>query len=173
MISSIRATIRGFVAPDYLLSCDSKLWQEGLSELRLRGEGRHESGAFLLGLREGNRRIVKKFVYYDDLDPHCLDHGIVIFDGSGFGPLWEICRETKLELIADVHTHGGVARQSEADRTNPMKAKAGHLALILPDFVCRKFQRGEIGFYEYMGQYRWKDYSGSQIKKYLYIGIWG
>lgn len=60
--------------------------------MQRRGEGTHESGAFLLGYQQGSRRIVKKIIYYDDLDPYCFDHGIVIFDGSGYGPLWQICR---------------------------------------------------------------------------------
>jgi len=81
MIYSIRATIRGLVAPNHRLSCSSKLWRQGLTELKQRGGGKRESGAFLLGKRNGEQRAITGFTFYDDLDPHCLDTGIVVFDG--------------------------------------------------------------------------------------------
>src|SRR4051812_42321704 len=101
MSFSILATIReramSLFAPEHRVSCAMPLWHAGIAELRRRGGGRHESGAFLLGERVERggveRRRVRLFVYYDDLDPHCLDTGIVVFDGAGFGPLWRICRE--------------------------------------------------------------------------------
>src|SRR5512140_623886 len=100
MSFSIRATIRGLEAPEHRLSCPAKLWAAGLKELRRRGGGRRESGAFLLGTEERGSRRVHRFVYYDDLDPRCLDRGIVVFDGSGYGPLWQMCRETELSVVA-------------------------------------------------------------------------
>src|SRR5579871_2672857 len=122
MTFSIRATIRALAAPEHRLSCSATRWRGGLHELARRGEGHHESGAFLLGRQHGGRRVVERFVYYDDLDPYCLDTGIVVFDGAGFGPLWALCRETGLRVVADVHTHGGGrARQSPLDRDNPMR----------------------------------------------------
>ena len=121
MTFSMRAIIRGFVAPEHRLSCSKAVWQQGLVELGRRGQGRRESGAFLLGHQRGTRRSISRFVFYDDLDPHCLDTGIVVFDGAGFGPLWALCRETGLRVVADVHTHGGrgPARQSHLDREGP------------------------------------------------------
>ena len=78
---SIRAIIRGLVAPNHRLSCPRELWYAGLRELKSRGGGRRESGAFLLGKNYDGIRRVCRFVYYDDLDPHCLDQGYVVFDG--------------------------------------------------------------------------------------------
>ncbi len=173
MISLILQIIRAFVAPNHRLSCSSKLWREGLSELQRRGKGQHESGAFLLGVSQGNRRTIKRFVYYDDLDTHSLDTGIVVFDGSGYGPLWQLCRETGLTVVADVHTHGGCAQQSHLDRDNPMIAKQGHIALIVPQFATQIFQPSDLGVYEYEGEHCWQDWSGYQAKQFFYIGYWG
>ena len=39
-----------------------------------------------------------------------------------------MCRETGLSVVADVHTHGGIPRQSDADRRHPMIAVTGHIA---------------------------------------------
>ncbi len=173
MTFSLQTTIRGFVAPEHRLSCPAKLWREGLEELRRRGHGRHESGAFLLGCKNNGKRCVRRFVYYDDLDPHCLDTGIVVFDGAGYGPLWQLCRETGLEVVADVHTHEHRARQSNLDRTNPMIATRGHIALLVPRFAEHVFMPHELGIYEYEGEHRWKDMSGPRAGHYFYIGFWG
>jgi proteasome lid subunit RPN8/RPN11 len=161
------------VAPEHRLSCPTQLWREGLQELRRRGRGRHESGAFLLGHRDGEKRDVRRFVYYDDLDTHCLDTGIVVFDGAGYGPLWQLCRETGLQVIADVHTHEHRPRQSELDRDNPMIATRGHIALLVPRFAERIFRPHELGVYEYKGEHRWRDLSGARASRYFYVGFWG
>lgn len=173
MTFSIRRTIRGFVAPEHRLSCAAQLWRTGLQELQRRTEGVHESGAFLLGEREGERRTIKRFVYYDDLDARALESGIVVFDGAGYGPLWQLCRDTGLSVVADVHVHGGAARQSAADRDNPMVATPGHVALIVPDFAERVFGPQELGVYEYQSEHRWRDWSGAQAAQFFYVGFWG
>jgi proteasome lid subunit RPN8/RPN11 len=111
-------------------------------------------------------------VYYDDLDPHCLDSGVVVFDGAGFGPLWRLCRETGLEVVADVHTHPGAARQSDADRRHPMIATAGHFALIVPDFAARVPRSQELGLYEYAGAHQWRDHSGRAADRIFCTGPW-
>lgn len=173
MSFSIRRTMRALVAPEHRLSCSSKLWRTGLEELRRRGGERRESGAFLLGTRQGDRRVVERFVFYDDLDPRCLDTGIVVFDGAGYGPLWRMCRETDSRVVADVHTHPGEAHQSSTDRRNPMVAERGHLALIVPEFARRKVGPSVLGIYEYEGEHRWRDHSGKDGGRFFYVGMWG
>src|SRR5689334_15627140 len=173
MISSIQKIIRGFVAPNHKISCSTKLWNEGLLELRRRTEGFHESGAFLLGLEDGTRRRITRFAYYDDLDPHSLETGIVVFDGSGYGPLWQLCRETGLTVVADVHVHPGSAGQSYSDRTNPMIATKGHIALIVPNFAERVFGPESLGVYQYKGSHNWNDFTGEKAEDFFYVGFWG
>ena len=172
MTFSIRKTIRDFIAPEHGLSCSTRLWKEGLAELRRRTEGVHESGAFLLGVREGKRRRITRFAYYDDLDPDSLKTGIVVFDGAGYGPLWKLCRETGLAVVADVHVHGGAALQSNSDRENPMIAQPGHIALILPALVERVFWAQELGIYEYQGNHQWREWLGKKGQDFFYIGFW-
>lgn len=180
MSFSIPATTRALatylLAPEHRLVCPRALWHGAIVELDRRGEGRRESGAFLLGERRMcggvERRRVHQFVFFDDLDPQCLDTGIIVFDGVGFGPLWQICRETGLEVVADVHTHPGLAVQSDADRRHPMIANAGHFALIVPSFAARVPQSAELGLYEYAGAHQWHDHSGPVASRIFYSGIW-
>ncbi len=174
MIFSIQAIIRDLVARKHRISCPTKLWHEGLAELARRGEGCHESGAFLLGTEDNRgRRHIMRFAFYDDFDPHCLDTGIVVFDGAAYPKLWDLCRETGLSVVADVHTHGGRARQSPDDRDNPMIALRGHVGIIVPGFAQRRIRSSELGVYEYQGQHTWRDISGHRARRYFYVGIWG
>ena len=126
---SIAEIIRRLWSPRHELSCSWFLWRRLLAALRERGlHGRRESGAFLLGRRRDGRARITEFVLYDDLDPHCLDTGIVRFDGSYFGDLWRICKERDLKVVADVHTHPTGSQQSDSDRDHPMITSAGHIA---------------------------------------------
>src|SRR5258708_2236464 len=88
---SIRQTILRLFAPQHRLSCSWLVWRTLLTTLRLHGQnGRRESGAFLLGRRTGEYVRIVRFVPYDDLDPNCLDTGIVRFDGRFYSALWEL-----------------------------------------------------------------------------------
>ena len=70
--------------------------------------------------------------YFDDLDPECLVGNIHI-RASGFSKLWDLCDVEGLRVVADIHTHPGTSvAQSSIDRANPMIAREGHLALIVP-----------------------------------------
>jgi hypothetical protein len=173
MSFSIQATIRGFVAPRHRLACPGALWRQLLRELERRGGGQSESGAFLLGRVSDNRRRIESVAYYDDLDAEALRSGIVVFDGRGYGPLWTLCCETGRTVVADVHTHGGLARQSSLDRDNPMIATAGHIAIIVPGFAQRQISLSELGIYEYEGAHRWRDLSGPKASRHFYVGLWG
>lgn len=170
MTFSIPRTIRAFVAPDHRLSCPRRLWRWIVAELDRRGERRHELGAFLLG-QEFDGREASHVIFYDDLDPGAYRTGICALHGDSFAKLWARCRQSGLKVIADVHTHGGAARQSEADRTNPMIARAGHVAIIVPDFAVAPIPHRRLGIYEYRGDHVWDDYSGARAG-FFYTGLW-
>lgn len=139
------------------LTCSALLWRQLLVALRERGHrGQRESGAFLLGQPADQHARICAFTPYDDLDPHCLDRGIVHFDGRYYGALWQHCQRSRLSVVADVHTHPFGAQQSPSDRAHPMIATAGHIALILPRFAMdAALRREEIGMYRYLGSGRW------------------
>ncbi|MGQ0589113.1 MAG: hypothetical protein ACT4N8_06220 [Sphingosinicella sp.] len=141
------------------LICEPAIWEDGVAELARRTLGGHrESGAFLLG-EKGSPRRIHRFVYYDDIDPNALDTGIVLINGRLLGDLWKICREEKLEVVADVHVHPGCYRQSASDKANPIIPEADHLALILPNFAEGSNLPGAIGVHRYLGNRRWRDES--------------
>lgn len=150
------------MAPE--LEISRALWLRLVWQLRRRGGGKRESGAFLLGPTEGGR--ISSFICYDDLDPRCLHTGIIRFDGSGYVPLWKRCAERRLKVVADVHTHPtSWTGQSTADEAHPMVAQSGHLALILPSYAQRSWSglKG-AGFYRYLGQGGWETLSTAALK---------
>ena len=169
---SIVEIMRRLLAPQHELSCSWFLWRYLLTNLRERGRRQsRESGAFLLGyLRNGRARIVD-FVLYDDLDPYCLETGIVRFDGRYFGDLWSICKSRGLFVVADIHVHPSDVAQSESDRAHPMISRGGHIALILPRFAIGRIPRASIGIYRYKGAKQWMKIPLSHRRAFFHIGI--
>jgi hypothetical protein len=151
------------------LICPAQVWHRGVDELRRRAAGRQESGAFLLGSAGKRVRRVEEFLFYDDVDPTCFANGIVEFDGRKLGAVWQHCRETGRTVVADVHVHPGHYAQSGSDQRNPIIAEAGHLALIIPGYAARGRSPGQIGVYEYLGSFRWKDHSRSR-NPFFHVG---
>ena len=165
-------TMRRLFAPRHELSCSWFLWRRLRVRLRERGRRRsRESGAFLLGRREGGGAHVVDFVLYDDLDPHALDTGIVRFDGRYFSELWAICKARGLTVVADVHVHPAGSGQSDSDRDHPMISRAGHIALILPNFAAGFQPRREIGVYRYLGAKRWETVPSPERSRFFHIGL--
>lgn len=165
-------TMRRLFAPRHELSCSWFVWRRLKAKLRERGRScSRESGAFLLGHREGGRARIVDFVLYDDLDPHALDSGIVRFDGRYFSDLWAICRKRGLIVVADVHVHPGGSGQSGSDRDHPMIARAGHIALILPRFATGQQLRRDVGIYCYLGAKQWHTVRPSERREFFHISL--
>lgn len=165
-------TMRRLFAPRHELSCSWFLWRRLKARLRERGlRCSRESGAFLLGRREGGCAHIVDFVLYDDLDPHALDTGIVRFNGRYFSELWAICKARGLTVVADVHVHPEGAGQSDSDREHPMISRSGHIALILPNFAVGFQPRREIGVYRYLGAKQWGTVPFSDRRRFFHIGL--
>ncbi|ODS87881.1 MAG: hypothetical protein BGO83_17845 [Devosia sp. 66-14] len=139
------------------------IWMAGVEELSKRTLGRRrESGAFLIGeAPEGRPKVIRAFVYYDDLDEHALDTGIVRFNGNKMSKLWDICEARGYRVVADIHVHPGSYGQSPSDKADPVMPRAGHFAFILPNFAAGTVKPGGIGQYEYRGNGLWVDHSTS------------
>lgn len=169
---SIPRIMSRLCAPQHSLACSWALWRRLLVALRQRGNGAtRESGSFLLGERQYGRARISDFVLYDDLDPHCLDTGIVRFDGRYYDDLWQLCCKRRLAVVADVHVHPGGAYQSGSDRENPMISRAGHVALIIPNFAAPPVRRTRIGIYEYQGGKVWRTIAPGERPRFFHIGL--
>lgn len=142
-------------------------WRRLLTELARRGRGERESGAFLLARTARSPRRVAAVVFFDDLDPTALN-GAISIRGEAFGRLWEICEERGMRVIADVHTHPGAGvQQSPTDAANPMVARGGHVAIIVPGFAKSPPQPHQTGFHVYQGDGTWRSEFGRQAATQL------
>lgn len=147
-------------------------WGEMIAELGHRGSGAKESGAFLLARRGGDGRTIAAVVYYDDLDPHCLTGGITLH-GHAYRALTAVCDDGGLRVVGDAHTHpSSWVGQSETDRENPMVARSGHLALIIPHFAQGSIRNQEVGVHEYLGTEGWQSWLGREAARLVYVGRW-
>jgi hypothetical protein len=169
---SIAATIYRLFVPRHKISCSWQLWRRLCKDLRTRGQNRtRESGAFLLGHVVDDRRRIVDYILYDDLDPNCLDTGIVRFDGRYFSDLWSHCRKHNVTVVADIHVHPGSAGQSSSDKANPMISMKGHIAFILPNFAARPCSRRNLGIYQYEGAKQWTTIPGGLGNAFFEIGL--
>ena len=133
------------------------LWRRLILDLRARGMGRRESGAFILGDRVGSLDRARAYVPYDALDPKAFESGIIRFESSGYSKLWQMCRASNRRVVADVHTHPTEwVDQSPSDQAHPMIPEAGHLAIIVPRFGhTRWWTFNGVGLHHYHGDGRW------------------
>jgi proteasome lid subunit RPN8/RPN11 len=150
------------------------LWRRLARQLRRRGAGRRESGAFLLGRRHGTAARVTDFICYDDLDPRAYESGGITFHAEGYAAFWQYCRGKDLQLLADAHTHpGSQVGQSATDQHNPMVPVVGHTALIVPNFGRTPWwsMKG-VGVYEYLGSFKWRVHSSSSGGRRVVLTLW-
>jgi len=146
------------LAAEDIIAIPRLIWFSLVGDLRGRGRGRRESGAFLLGRSDGRDRRVVEYICYDDLDPHALDQGIVVFHGEGFSKLWALCAKRKLQVLADIHTHPSRdVGQSWIDQENAMVPVTGHVAMIAPRFGnTSRWSLNEVGIHRLEEGGRWK-----------------
>ncbi|MCY4345683.1 MAG: hypothetical protein OXC17_02675 [Aestuariivita sp.] len=152
------------------LEIGTVLWQQTIHELGRRGlGGKREAGAFLLARPGEKVPIVLRVAYFDDLDPNCLV-GHIHIRAVGFSKLWDLCEAENLSVVADIHTHPNASvAQSAVDQENPMIAREGHIALIVPHYATRSVLPRDVGVHEYRGERGWVSWYGSGAERVLRI----
>jgi hypothetical protein len=161
---------RRFIGRHAYLRFSRDLWNTMFLQLGRRAGGHRESGAFLLADRGGDGRTVTSIAYYDDLDPTSL-RGDIRLDAAAYGRLWDLCDARRAWVVGDVHTHGGTyVEQSCTDRNNPMVARAGHIALLVPYLGGKLVGPREVGVHRYDGADGWVRCYGKEAARRLYVG---
>lgn len=144
-------------------------WLDLMKDLRQRGGGKRESGAFLLGQVQGHTRHVHSWVAYDDLDPEALTRGYVRLGTAAFTQLWALCEARRQAVVADVHTHPRGPQQSLSDRNNPMISQAGHMALIVPRYAQGEVTPRSVSVNVYLGAKCWASYVDREAEARIYM----
>lgn len=144
-----------------------------LRELHRRGEDRRESGAFLLAHRDarpvGGGQEITEIFYYDDLDADCLTGGITMH-ATGLSRLNQLCRERRLRVLGDIHTHPSTyIQQSRIDATHPMIALPGHLAFIAPNYAAGRIRPTDLGAHRLLAGGAWEPAYGADVTALLQV----
>jgi proteasome lid subunit RPN8/RPN11 len=149
-------------------------WAMIIFDLRRRGGGVRESGAFLLGREDRDPARVTSYICYDDVDPAAYQEGAIAFHASGCAALWRHCKEKQLDLLVDVHTHPGRdVRQSSIDERHPMIPIVGHTAMIVPSYANTGWwSLKAVGVYEYIGGFNWRTYPASARGRRVKLSLW-
>jgi hypothetical protein len=150
------------------------LWAGLIFKLRGKGEGRRESGAFLLGRVGSSPGRITAYLCYDDIDPGAYQGGAIAFHAAGYGALWTYCKEKRLQVLADVHTHAGSdVRQSPVDQRHPMVPVVGHIAMIVPHFARTGWwSLDAVGVYEYLGNFAWQPHPPAKRPRRVKLSLW-
>jgi proteasome lid subunit RPN8/RPN11 len=150
------------------------LWVKLIVDLRRKGTGGRESGAFLLGREAKVPARVTTYLCYDDIDPRAYQGGAIAFHARGYAALWKYCKEKRLEVVADVHTHPGPdVGQSLIDQRHPMVPVVGHTAMIVPSFAKTGWwSLRAVGVYEYLGSFKWRSHPPSARLRRVTLSLW-
>lgn len=150
------------------------LWTRAIRDLRRGGEGRRESGAFLLGKPGAQTARVIDYICYDALDANAYQGGAIAFHDNGYAALWDYLKQRKIEVLADVHTHPGPnVGQSSIDRRHPMMPVIGHTAMIVPNFANTSWwSLWTVGVYEYLGKFEWRTHEPSRRTRRVKLSLW-
>jgi proteasome lid subunit RPN8/RPN11 len=150
------------------------LWASVIGDLRRRGGGVRESGAFLLGRDDSDPARVNSYICYDEVDPDAYQQGVIAFHANGCAALWQHCRNKKVHLLLDVHTHPGAdVRQSDTDERHPMLPVVGHTAMIVPNFAQTGWwSLKAVGVYEYLGGLKWRAHEPTTSNRRVKLSLW-
>jgi len=148
-------------------------WARIIFDLRRRGRGVRESGAFLLGRDDRDPARVTDYICYDDVDPAAYQAGAIAFHASGCAALWRYCKEKQVQLLLDVHTHpGSDVGQSSIDERHPMMPISGHTAMIVPNFAKSAWwSLSAVGVYEYLGSFKWRTHPPARRRR-VQLSLW-
>lgn len=134
------------------------IWAGLMEDLRVRGRGERESGAFLLAAADADSPLVTSWLPYDELAPESMAVAYVRLEPDAFTRLWAFCAEKKVKVVADIHTHPKGPGQSFSDKKHPMLAFPGHVALIAPWFAQRSPKPHDVSLNVYQGGGKWLNY---------------
>jgi hypothetical protein len=136
----------------------SGVWAGLMADLKVRGRGTRESGAFLLAQADADPPVVTGWLPYDVLAAESLRYAYVRLESDAFSQLWEFCATKKVKVVGDIHTHPKGPTQSPSDKKYPMVSFAGHVALIAPWFAQRSPMPYDVSLNIYLGGGQWESF---------------
>jgi len=153
-----------------LLKLPRALYGNLVADLARSGAGVVESGAFLLGTLDSDERHVTGYLPYEAVASQSRRRpAYVAFTAEEMARAWDYCYRSKVQVVADVHTHPAGPMQSLSDRAHPIVSLAGHVALIVPHFALHNPQPADLGVHQFLGGGRWRSLFGDDAARALQL----
>jgi hypothetical protein len=89
-------------------------------------------------------------------------HALVAFDDVV--ALAERVHSAGWAILAQVHSHPGVAFHSEIDDDHPVSHQLGFISIVVPDFAANSPRVG-WAYYEHLGRGRWRELAGDELRR--------
>jgi len=128
------------------------LLEQSLSILQGCGKGRRECVVLWLGPHE-MRGQVSRVVHPD----HSSSRGGYRIDGAWLSELWGMLADRKERILAQVHTHPGVACHSRTDDRFPITFTPGLYSLVIPNFAQPPHRRRDWYLAELQADGSWRE----------------
>jgi hypothetical protein len=133
-----------------------ELAEAGNDHLREVGLDGLEGFVLWAGERVGNSEFrVRQMIVPEQHGLRVGDGVCVTVDGAELFRLNVHLYESKLELIAQLHTHPDAAYHSETDDSYPIATQTGALSIVIPDFAEAPFAISGCAIYRLQAGRRW------------------
>lgn len=153
----------------FIIEIPERLWSETIEGLRKRSKGR-EAACIWGGYRRPGVQEVKEVFFLDDLvgvKGFARRHNV---PRVALDQLFEMLRDKKLSIIADLHTHPGAwVGLSPVDMSHPLEYRIGMIMAVIPYYAAMSIGLGNIGVHEYHGSGRWRKLPPQKVKEKIKI----
>jgi hypothetical protein len=138
-----------YPAPGYAVRIPRALWRGALDTMRLYGRLESEGLVYLAGVVVGPDQLAATSLYRLHHKPQ--GHRVEVTPKES-RTLLRTLRHRDEKLVAQLHSHGGVAWHSAGDDAHATSFHAGFLSVVVPDFGEGVLDIGDCAVFEFDGE---------------------
>lgn len=160
--------MKGFSGIEVVL-VPRKVLDDGQHFLRTVGATGREGMVLWAGRKDGVTFEVTELVIPQQRGIRTGDGVCVIVDGDELQRLNLNLYKNGLQIVAQVHSHPGVAYHSDMDNEYAIARIIGSLSLVVPDFAVRQFSLRDCAIYRLSATGKWNELSGSAVLRMIRV----
>jgi len=158
----------GFAGVDVVL-VPRRVLDEGQLFLRAAGAQKCEGMVLWAGHHEGATFTVTELIIPQQRGIRTNDGVCVVVDSNELRRLNLALYHSRLQLIAQVHSHPGLAYHSPTDDEFAVARTIGCLSLVVPDFAIRPFSIDGSAIYRLTATGAWQEVAGAAATRLIRI----
>ena len=133
------------------LQVGERLLEQSLSTMRHCGQGRYECVLFWVASVSDRSRVILV-----EHPAHTATRDGYSVDGDWLTRLWERIATDDTRVVAQVHTHPGVAFHSRTDDAFPALSTPGFMSIVIPRYATEDLDLGSWFVAELQGDGNWE-----------------